>query len=89
METATKWLTRAEETMCETQITASRLNSSYPTFTDVAQKMSLEQFARLAMKLDPRKTPKNFKQAKAKAALRTTLITYAEAELMVALLIFG
>ena len=83
MATAARWLTDTEKRLFENLILAKGVQKTYPTFTDLADKMEIDNFLKYCSDLDPAKVPKNFKQNRATMALKNTLITMGEAQIMV------
>ena len=84
MHAASRWATETERNLIEQLIVKEGMQSTYFTFDDIQQKMSIDDFRSLCAKLDPKKLPKNFKQHRSKRALKESLITMAEAQKMVA-----
>ena len=82
MYAATRWATEVERNLIEQLIVKQGKQGTYPTFDDLAEKMNIIEFRKLCTALDPKKTPKNFTQFKSTRALKESLITYGEAQLM-------
>ena len=83
MAMATRWLTESEKTLFERLVVSQGTQNLYPTFDELAEKMNIDQFLEYSSKLDPKRVPKTFKQQRYKKALKMTLLTYAEAEVMI------
>ena len=75
---ATRWIMPAERNLLENVSIRLGTQQEYPTFNDMAKKMTLEQLIEYANKIVPEKLPANFSASKSKRANDNKLFTLAE-----------
>ena len=75
MATATRWVTKTEQTLLETLAVTKGVANTYPTFKSMADKMNLSTLSTYVNQIQTSKLPKNFKQSKSKEALNDSLFT--------------
>ena len=75
---ATRWIMPAERNLLEQVSIRLGTQQEYPTFNEMAKKMTLEQLIKYANEIVPEKLPVNFNASKSKRANDSKLFTLAE-----------
>ena len=75
---ATRWIMPAERNLLEQVSIRLGTQQEYPTFNEMAKKMTLEQLIKYANEIVPEKLPVNFSASKSKRANDNKLFTLAE-----------
>ena len=72
------WLTDREITALTAYLVKKKLQDEYPTITNMANNLSVEEFIQVFQDITAKELPNKFTQSMQKAALQNTLLSYDE-----------